>query len=101
MQCSRRHAEAEVIPACEQLGVGFLPWSHLGQGFLTGAVDRNQSFDKSDVRSRFARFAPDAMRANMALVEGLKSVAEAIPRAAIGPSRSATVRDVGSWPRRL
>jgi aryl-alcohol dehydrogenase-like predicted oxidoreductase len=73
-----RDAEAEVIPACEELGVGFVPWSPLGQGFLTGAVDPNQTFDQGDVRSWFPRFSPDAMRENMALVDVVRSVASRV-----------------------
>ena len=72
-----RDPEAEVIPACEELGVGFVPWSPLGQGFLTGQVDPNQTFDEADARSRFPRFTSEAMRANMALVDVVKKVAEA------------------------
>jgi aryl-alcohol dehydrogenase-like predicted oxidoreductase len=72
-----RDPEADVVPVCEELGIGFVPWSPLGQGFLTGAVDPNQSFDKSDVRSWFPRFTPEAMRANKALVELLSRVAAA------------------------
>jgi aryl-alcohol dehydrogenase-like predicted oxidoreductase len=72
-----RDPEADVLPVCEELGIGFVPWSPLGQGFLTGAVDPNQSFDKSDVRSWFPRFTPEAMRANQALVELLSRVAAA------------------------
>ena len=72
-----RDAEAEVIPACAALGVGFVPWSPLGQGFLTGTVDLGQSFDKGDVRSRFPRFTPEAMQNNMALVDVVRKVAEA------------------------
>ena len=72
-----RDADADVIPACEELGVGFVPWSPLGQGFLTGTVDPGQSFDKSDVRSRFPRFTHEAMRANLSLVAIVKEVAEA------------------------
>ncbi len=70
-----RDAEADVIPACEQLGVGFVPWSPLGQGFLTGAVDPAQTFDKADVRSRMPRFTPEAMRNNMGLVDVVRRIA--------------------------
>ena len=72
-----RDPESEVLPACEELGIGFVPWSPLGQGFLTGKVDPSQSFDKSDVRSWFPRFTPEAMKANQVLVELLKRVAAA------------------------
>jgi aryl-alcohol dehydrogenase-like predicted oxidoreductase len=70
-----RDPEAEVLPVCEELGIGFVPWSPLGQGFLTGKVDPNLSFQASDVRSRFPRFTPEAMKANQALVDLLGSVA--------------------------
>ena len=70
-----RDPEADILPACRELGVGFVPWSPLGQGFLTGAVKPGQEFDKGDVRSWFPRFRPDAMQANMVLVEEVKAVA--------------------------
>ena len=70
-----RDPEAEVLPVCRELGTGFVPWSPLGQGFLTGAVKPDQSFDKSDVRSWFPRFTPAALRANMALVDVVKVMA--------------------------
>jgi aryl-alcohol dehydrogenase-like predicted oxidoreductase len=70
-----RDPEAEVLPACEELGIGFVPWSPLGQGFLTGKVDPSATFDKSDVRSWFPRFTPEAMRTNQALVDLLNRMA--------------------------
>jgi aryl-alcohol dehydrogenase-like predicted oxidoreductase len=70
-----RDVEAEVLPACEELGIGFVPWSPLGQGFLTGRVDPKAGFDKSDVRSWFPRFTPEAMQANQALVDLLNQIA--------------------------
>src|SRR5579862_3259593 len=57
-----RDPEPEVLPTCEELGIGFVPWSPLGQGFLTGKIAPSTSFDSSDVRSRFPRFSPEAMR---------------------------------------
>jgi aryl-alcohol dehydrogenase-like predicted oxidoreductase len=71
-----RDVEAEIIPACEELGIGLVPWSPLGQGFLTGKVDPNQKFGDKDVRSWFPRFTPEAMQANMALVDIVKTIAE-------------------------
>jgi aryl-alcohol dehydrogenase-like predicted oxidoreductase len=71
-----RDPEAEVLPTCEELGIGFVPWSPLGQGFLTGKVDPNATFDKSDVRSWFPRFTPEAMKANQVLVDLLGRIAE-------------------------
>src|SRR4051794_16994531 len=70
-----RDPEAEVLPTCEELGIGFVPWSPLGQGFLTGKVDTGMSFDKSDVRSWFPRFTPEAMEANRPLVDLLGRIA--------------------------
>jgi len=70
-----RDPEADVLPTCEELGVGFVPWSPLGQGFLTGKVDASMTFDTSDVRSRFPRFTPEARKANQALVDLLTQIA--------------------------
>jgi aryl-alcohol dehydrogenase-like predicted oxidoreductase len=67
--------EAEVLPVCRELGIGFVPWSPLGQGFLTGTVKPGQAFDASDVRSWFPRFAPEAMQANQALVDVVTAMA--------------------------
>jgi aryl-alcohol dehydrogenase-like predicted oxidoreductase len=71
-----RDPEAEVLSTCEELGIGFVPWSPLGQGFLTGKVDSNQTFDRTDIRSRFPRFTPEAMKANQPLVEVLSDLAD-------------------------
>lgn len=70
-----RDPEAEVLPTCEELGVGFVAWSPLGQGFLTGTVNPGMTFDKSDVRSRFPRFTADAMQANQPIVDLLGVIA--------------------------
>jgi aryl-alcohol dehydrogenase-like predicted oxidoreductase len=70
-----RDPEAEVLPTCEELGIGFVPWSPLGQGFLTGKVDPKATFEKSDVRSWFPRFTPEAMAANQGLVDLLGGIA--------------------------
>jgi aryl-alcohol dehydrogenase-like predicted oxidoreductase len=72
-----RDPEVEVLPVCRELGIGFVPWSPLGQGFLTGTVKAGQSFDKGDVRSWFPRFTPEAMQANQALVDVVTEVATA------------------------
>jgi len=71
-----RDPEAEVLPACEELGIGFVPWSPLGQGFLTGKIDAGTTFHKSDFRAVFPRFTPEAREANQALVVLLKQLAE-------------------------
>lgn len=68
-----RRPEEEVLPACEELGIGFVPYSPLGKGFLTGKIDENAQFDPSDLRSRIPRFTPEAIRHNKALVELLES----------------------------
>ncbi len=70
-----RDPEAEVLPTCEALGIGFVPWSPLGQGFLTGKVDSNMTFGSSDIRSRFPRFTPDARKANQPIVDLLTHIA--------------------------
>jgi aryl-alcohol dehydrogenase-like predicted oxidoreductase len=70
-----RDPEAEVLPVCEELGIGFVPWSPLGQGFLTGKINTTTTFDSSDFRATFPRFTPEARAANQALVELLTRVA--------------------------
>jgi aryl-alcohol dehydrogenase-like predicted oxidoreductase len=70
-----REPEAEVLPACEELGIGFVPFSPLGKGFLTGKIDENTSFDKDDFRNIVPRFSPEARKANQALVDLLGSIA--------------------------
>src|SRR5689334_11558459 len=71
-----RGPEAEVLPAIEELGIGFVPYSPLGKGFLTGKIDENTKFDSSDFRSTLPRFTPEALKANQALIELLGSIAE-------------------------
>ena len=71
-----RGPEAELLPALEELGIGFVPFSPLGAGFLTGKIDEKTTFDPSDFRNLVPRFSPEARRANMALVDLVKSVAE-------------------------
>jgi aryl-alcohol dehydrogenase-like predicted oxidoreductase len=70
-----RDPEAEVLPTCEELGIGFVPWSPLGQGFLTGKVDSGTTFASSDVRSWFPRFTPEAMQVNQPIVHLLGDIA--------------------------
>src|ERR1700678_2401397 len=71
-----RRPEAEVIPMLEELGIGFVPYSPLGKGFLTGKIDENAKFDSSDFRSTLPRFTPEALKANQALINLLGSIAE-------------------------
>jgi aryl-alcohol dehydrogenase-like predicted oxidoreductase len=71
-----RRPEAEVIPTLEELGIGFVPYSPLGKGFLTGKIDENASFASSDFRSTLPRFTPDALKANQALIHRLASIAQ-------------------------
>src|SRR5206468_11939399 len=71
-----RKPEEEVLPALEELGIGFVPFSPLGRGFLTGKVDENTTFDSSDLRSTLPRFTPDARKANQALVDLLSEIAK-------------------------
>jgi aryl-alcohol dehydrogenase-like predicted oxidoreductase len=70
-----RGPEAELLPALEELGIGFVPFSPLGAGFLTGKIDENTKFDPTDFRNLVPRFSPEARKANMALVDLIKSVA--------------------------
>ncbi len=71
-----RTPEKEVIPTLEELGIGFVPYSPLGKGFLTGKIDEKTTFDSSDFRSTLPRFTPDALKANQALIDLLGSIAE-------------------------
>jgi aryl-alcohol dehydrogenase-like predicted oxidoreductase len=71
-----RRPEEEVLPALEELGIGFVPYSPLGKGFLTGKMDENTTFDGSDFRSTLPRFTPEALKANQALVDLLGKIAE-------------------------
>ena len=71
-----RRPEEEVIPTLEELGIGLVPYSPLGKGFLTGKIDESTSFDKTDFRNILPRFTPEARKANQALVDLLGSIAE-------------------------
>jgi aryl-alcohol dehydrogenase-like predicted oxidoreductase len=71
-----RTPEKEVIPTIEELGIGFVPYSPLGKGFLTGKMDESSTFDSTDFRSTLPRFTPEALRANQAVVELLGTIAE-------------------------
>ena len=70
-----RRPEQEVLPTLEELGIGFVPFSPLGKGFLTGKIDEKTTFDKSDFRNIVPRFSPEARKANQALVELLGKIA--------------------------
>jgi aryl-alcohol dehydrogenase-like predicted oxidoreductase len=65
-----------VLPTLEELGIGLVPYSPLGKGFLTGKIDENATFDSSDFRSTLPRFTPEALKANQALVDLLGNIAE-------------------------
>ena len=69
-----RNREADVLPVCEELGIGFIPYSPLGRGFLTGKIDENTVFDKADIRSRIPRFQAEALKANLRLIDLLKKI---------------------------
>jgi aryl-alcohol dehydrogenase-like predicted oxidoreductase len=68
-----RGPEETVLPLCQELGIGFVPWSPLGVGFLTGAIDTNTRFADGDIRKVESRFSPDNLPHNLALVELLKT----------------------------
>jgi aryl-alcohol dehydrogenase-like predicted oxidoreductase len=71
-----RGPEQEVLPALEELGIGFVPYSPLGKGFLTGKITEDTKFDSSDFRNTLPRFTPEARKANQALVDLLGKIAE-------------------------
>jgi aryl-alcohol dehydrogenase-like predicted oxidoreductase len=71
-----RKPEQEVIPTLEELGIGFVPYSQLGKGFLTGQIDEHKKFDSSDFRSTLPRFTPEALKANQGLVDLLGMIAQ-------------------------
>ena len=71
-----RHPEREVLPTIEELGIGFVPFSPLGKGFLTGAIDESTTLDASDFRNSLPRFTPEARQANQALVDLLREIGD-------------------------
>lgn len=71
-----REPEAEIIPLLEELGIGLVPYSPLGKGYLTGKIDETTDFDKNDFRNTVPRFSPDARKANRALVDRIASIAQ-------------------------
>ncbi len=70
-----RQPEADIIPTLEELGIGFVPFSPLGKGFLTGKIDESTSFDSSDFRNVVPRFSPEARKANQAIVDLVRTIA--------------------------
>ncbi len=72
-----REPEREILPLCAELGIGFVPFSPLGKGFLTGKIDADTTFDANDFRNVVPRFSPEARRANQALVDALGRIATA------------------------
>ena len=71
-----REPEAEVIPTIEELGIGFVPFSPLGKGFLTGKISEDKKFDKTDFRSQVPRFSPENLKANQAMVDMVEKFAQ-------------------------
>jgi len=71
-----RDPEPEILPTCEELGIGFVPWSPLGQGFLTGKIDASTKFESTDFRAVFPRFTEEARKANLAVVDLLNQIAQ-------------------------
>ena len=71
-----REPEQEILPTLEELGIGFVPFSPLGKGFLTGKIDENTTFDSTDFRNIVPRFTPEARKANQALVDLLAAIAQ-------------------------
>ncbi|MFZ1388434.1 MAG: aldo/keto reductase [Thiolinea sp.] len=71
-----REPEQTILPTLEELGIGFVPFSPLGAGFLTGQIDQNTQFDSTDFRNAVPRFSPEAIKANMALVDLVRAVAD-------------------------
>lgn len=71
-----RQREDDVLPVCEELGIGFVPFSPLGRGFLTGKIDENTTFDSSDFRNIVPRFTPEARKANQVVVDLLRTMGE-------------------------
>jgi aryl-alcohol dehydrogenase-like predicted oxidoreductase len=69
-----RNIEAEILPTCEELGIGVVPYSPLGRGYLTGKVDETTTFDSTDIRARNPRFTPEAIKANRAVIDLLEKI---------------------------
>jgi aryl-alcohol dehydrogenase-like predicted oxidoreductase len=71
-----RASEEDVLPTCEELGIGFVPYSPLGKGFLTGKIDENTTFADNDIRARIPRFTPEAMKTNWVLIDLITKIGE-------------------------
>jgi aryl-alcohol dehydrogenase-like predicted oxidoreductase len=71
-----RTPEVDVLPTCEELGIGFVPYSPLGKGFLTGTVDESATFADNDIRARIPRFSPEAIKANWVLIDLITKIGE-------------------------
>src|SRR5947208_15120655 len=84
-----RNPEAELLPTLEELGIGFVPFSPLGKGFLTGKIDENTTFDSSDFRNIVPRFTPENRKANLALVDLLARIA--------GPKKATPAQIALAW----
>ncbi len=69
-----RNIEADILPTCEELGIGVVPYSPLGRGYLTGKVDESTTFDSTDIRSRNPRFTPEAIKANRVVIDLLEKI---------------------------
>jgi len=72
-----RNVEESILPTCEELGIGLVPYSPLGRGYLTGKIDESATFDSSDIRSHNPRFTPEAIKANRVVIELLEKIATA------------------------
>jgi aryl-alcohol dehydrogenase-like predicted oxidoreductase len=69
-----RNVEHDILPTCEELGIGLVPYSPLGRGYLTGKIDENATFDSTDIRARNPRFTPDAIKANRVVIDLLDKI---------------------------
>ena len=69
-----RNIEAEILPTCEELGIGVVPYSPLGRGYLTGKIDESATFDSTDIRARNPRFTPEAIKANRVVIDLLEKI---------------------------
>ena len=90
-----RDPEQEVLPACEELGIGFVPWSPLGMGYLTGHITPSTTFGAGDLRAMFPRFTPEALQANRAIVDLLEHVGQ---RKDATPGQVALAWLLARWP---